>query len=71
VLVHSIPDPLDRPTLTVPEAGKIAFDLGYAASYEAAKRGDLPIIRCGRRMYVPTAALRQMLGIDPVEVPSA
>ena len=36
------PDPTK--TMSVPEAGKLYFDLGRNASYEAAKRGDLPVI---------------------------
>lgn len=69
--MSAIPDPEVQPTLSVPEAGRLAFGLGYAASYEAAKRGDLPTIRCGRRIYVPTAALRRMLELERVEVGSA
>lgn len=69
--MSAIPDPNMQPTLSVPEAGRLAFGLGYAASYEAAKRGDLPTIRFGRRLYVPTAALRRMLELDQVEVSSA
>jgi hypothetical protein len=30
----------ERKTLTVPEAGRVYFDLGRNASYEAARRGD-------------------------------
>ena len=36
-------------TLSVPEAGRIYFDLGMNASYEAAKRGDIPTIKIGGR----------------------
>ena len=62
----ALPMPEDRPTVSVPEAGA-AFGLGYTASYEAAKRGDLPTIRLGRRLVVPTATLRRMLGLDTVD----
>jgi len=48
-------------TLTVPAAGKRYFDLGRNASYEAAKRGDLPVIRFGSRLRVSIAALERML----------
>ena len=34
-------------TLSVPEAGKRYYDLGRNASYEAAKRGDIPFIQVG------------------------
>jgi len=48
-------------TLAVPEAGKTYFKLGRNASYEAAKRGDLPVIRIGARLRVPIVALERML----------
>jgi hypothetical protein len=35
-------------TLSVPEAGKIYYDLGRNAAYEAAKRGDIPTIKIGK-----------------------
>lgn len=58
-----IPDPSDTPTLTVPVAGKY-LGLSRDSAYAAAHRGDLPVIRIGRRMVVPTAALRKLLGVD-------
>jgi hypothetical protein len=48
-------------TLAVPEAGKRYFELGRNGSYEAARRGDLPVIRIGRRLRVPIVALERML----------
>jgi hypothetical protein len=48
-------------TLTVPEAGRVYFDLGRNASYEAARRGDIPTIRIGRLLRVPVVALERML----------
>jgi len=48
-------------TLSVPQAGKLYFDLGRNASYEAARRGDLPIIKIGSRLRVSVAGLEQML----------
>jgi len=48
-------------TLSVPQAGKLYFDLGRNASYEAARRGDLPIIKIGSRLRVSVARLEQML----------
>jgi len=53
---------MDEPkTLTVPEAGRVYFDLGRNASYEAARRGDIPTIRIGRLLRVPVVALERML----------
>ena len=53
---------MDEPkTLTVPEAGRVYFDLGRNASYEAARRGEIPTIRIGRLLRVPVLALERML----------
>jgi excisionase family DNA binding protein len=48
-------------TYSVPEAGRIV-GLGKNASYDAAHRGQLPILKFGRKMRVPRAALDRMLG---------
>ena len=48
-------------TLTVPEAGRVYFDLGRNASYAAAARGEIPTIRIGSRLRVPVVRLEQML----------
>jgi ribosomal protein S14 len=51
----------DCKTLTVPEAGRRYFGLGRNASYEAARRGDLPTIRIGRLLRVSVVALERKL----------
>ena len=48
-------------TLSVPEAGRRYFDFCRGASYEAAKRGDIPTVRIGRLKRVPVRALERML----------
>jgi hypothetical protein len=48
-------------TLTVPEAGRQYFDLGRNASYEAARRGEIPTIKIGRLLRVPVVALERKL----------
>lgn len=58
-----LPHAEQQPTLTVPEAGGF-LGLGKASAYEAASRGDIPTIRIGRRLLVPTAALRRMLALN-------
>ncbi len=54
----------DCKTLTVPEAGRRYFDLGRNASYEAARRGEIPTIRIGRLLRVPVVQLERMLECD-------
>jgi hypothetical protein len=48
-------------TLSVPDAGRKYFDLGRNASYSAARRGDLPVIKIGGRLRVSIIALEKML----------
>ena len=48
-------------TLTVPEAGRLYFRLGRNASYDAARRGDIPTIRIGRLLRVPVEAMERRL----------
>jgi excisionase family DNA binding protein len=56
-------DPLSQPTMTVDEAASI-MKISRASAYEAVRSGEIPSIRIGRRIVVPTAALRRMLGLD-------
>ncbi len=50
----------NRLVYEVPEAGAM-LGLSRNASYEAAKRGDLPTIRIGKLIRVPKAAFNRML----------
>ncbi len=43
---------------SVPEAGA-SIGLGRSASYEAAKRGDIPTFRFGGRLIVPIKKFRK------------
>ena len=48
-------------TMSVPSAGKKYFGLGKNASYAAAARKEIPVIRIGSRLRVPVIALERML----------
>ena len=48
-------------TISVPEAGKVYYDLSKNASYEAARRGDIPTIRVGRLLRVSVAAMERIV----------
>ena len=52
--------------ISVEDAGKLV-GLSRSAAYRAAARGDMPTFRLGRRLYVPTARLLEMLGISEDE----
>ena len=45
-----------------PEAG-MALDLKRCATYAAAERGEIHTLRFGRLLKVPTAWLREQLGL--------
>jgi hypothetical protein len=55
---------LSAPTADVPKVGRICFGLSRNGSYAAAVRGEIPTIKIGRLLKVPTAALRKQLGFD-------
>jgi len=53
------PEPiLERLAISIPEAGA-SIDLGRSASYDAAKRGDIPTVRIGGWLVVPLKRFRQ------------
>jgi excisionase family DNA binding protein len=59
----SNPTPL---TVSVEEAGRM-LGIGRGLAYEAAKRGQLPTIRLGRRLVVPRGKLEELLG-GPIDL---
>ncbi len=50
----------ERRTYDVEEAGRL-LGIGRNAAYEAARRGDIPSIRIGKRVLVPKAAFDRLL----------
>ncbi len=59
-----VPTPDEHPTVSLwPTAGQ-ALGIGRSQTYAAAGRGEIPTIKLGRRIVVPTAALRRMLQLD-------
>lgn len=57
----SLPAPSERPVLLVEEVARL-LGISRSSGYQAVKNGDLPSIRIGRRVVVPTAKLHEMLG---------
>ncbi|MGU3536851.1 helix-turn-helix domain-containing protein [Methylobacterium sp. A54F] len=55
---------LSKATLPIPVAGKL-LGISRDTAYDAARSGDLPTLRFGRRLVVPTSKLREMLGLPP------
>lgn len=53
----------ERITMTVDQAAEM-IGLGRNAAYEAVRRGDIPSVRIGGRIFVPVATFRKMFGLD-------
>lgn len=60
----------DRLVLTVAEAGAL-LGISRTFAYELVARGELPVIRLGRRRLVPKRALLELVGIDPTTIAGA
>jgi excisionase family DNA binding protein len=52
--------PVAPEVYTVEETAQI-LRLSRQSAYEAAKKGDIPTVRVGRRLLVPRAALQRLL----------
>ena len=56
----------ERPTMSIPEAAKV-LGIGLNGAYEAAKRGEIPTIRVGKRILVLREPLKKLLGGAPAQ----
>jgi excisionase family DNA binding protein len=54
-----------RSVLTIEETAE-TLNLKRTATYEAVRRGQLPSLRLGRRLFVPVPALLRLLNGEPV-----
>lgn len=61
---------LTQPTVDVVLAGRV-LGIGKDAAYRARKAGDIPAIKVGGTYRVPTAKLREMLGLPQAETTTA
>ena len=61
--ISLVPEATNQPTMQVDAVAK-ALGLSRAAAYNAVQTGEIPSIRVGRRIVVPTAAVRRMLLLD-------
>jgi excisionase family DNA binding protein len=55
-----------EPTVRVDDAAAL-LGMSRNGAYNAIREGNLPSIRIGRCIRVPSAQLRQMLGLQPAE----
>lgn len=54
---------LNRPTITVDEYRRI-MRTGRNATYAAISRGEIEVVKVGKRILATTAPLRRKLGIE-------
>jgi hypothetical protein len=53
---------MDKKTMSVPEAGRIYFGVAKNLSYDLARQGIIPTIKCARRLLkVPIAAMERRI----------
>ena len=57
-------------TLTIEQTAQL-LGISRSAAYRAAAAGQIPTVRIGRRLLVPTARLLEMLGFEPPADPAA
>ena len=55
---------MTQPTVDVALAGRV-LGVTINAAYKARELGDIPSIKVGGKWRVPTAKLREMLGLPP------
>ena len=53
---------LNEPTVDLLLAGRM-LGIGRSATYRARKQGHIPTVRVGRQFRVPSAKLKEMLGL--------
>jgi excisionase family DNA binding protein len=61
---QTLQTPDERLVYTVAEAGEL-LGISRAFAYELVGRGELPVIRLGRRCLVPRVALLALVGQGP------
>jgi excisionase family DNA binding protein len=59
----------DLPPMISVERACELLGVSRSVGYRAAKAGDLPTLRWGRRLYVPTARLLEMVGLQGEDRP--
>ena len=58
--VREVSEIMGQPTCSVEEAAKV-LHIGRTQAYRAVKAGQIRSIRIGKRVLVPTSAIRQLL----------
>ena len=60
---------MEKRTYSIPEVAKV-LGIGRTAAYEAARTGEIPTIRLGKRILVPVAAMERLLAGNELQAHS-
>ena len=60
---------MEKRTYSIPEVAKV-LGIGRTAAYEAARTGEIPTIRIGKRILVPVAAMERLLAGNELQAHS-
>jgi len=61
----ALPHRMNLPGLLKVEQASTLMGISRSAAYRAVAAGDLPSVRFGCRLYVPTVRLLELLGLGP------
>lgn len=67
-LVPHFLDASVQPVMSVSEAAEV-LHISRGSAYQAVQAGEIPSIRLGRRLVIPTAALARMLDLGEPDLP--
>lgn len=67
--MFSVEDLNSRAVISVEEFARVV-GISRTAAYDAAKRGEFPVRRLGRRLFVPVPALLEWFGLRPGTEPN-
>jgi excisionase family DNA binding protein len=63
ITATGLPQRVPLPGLLKVEQASALMGISRSAAYRAVAAGDLPSVRFGSRLYVPTARLLELLGV--------
>ncbi|CAN5388772.1 hypothetical protein BH10ACT8_BH10ACT8_11310 [soil metagenome] len=62
-----LPDPIEKPLMLPGDLLGLIPGKKRSAIYDAIRDGEIPSLRIGSRLYIPTGALRRLWGVDPAQ----
>lgn len=63
-----VPDPSCEPTISVDRAASL-LGISRSTAYAAVRSGEIPSVKFGQKIVIPTAGILRMLGLSRVTAP--